>query len=75
MPLFGHLENIWLANEEALLEYFTSKTEEFHSNLAAYKVEKPCAVVSTKFRLHSKMLDFNNYSLVKINSGNKLISI
>ena len=38
MPLFGQLENIWLANEEIIFEYTPLRTLEFCSSLMTYKV-------------------------------------
>ena len=69
MPLFGQLENIWLANEEIIFEYTPLRTLEFCSSLMAYKVEKISDFSSTGFCLYYRMLDFNIYSSVELNTG------
>lgn len=68
MPLFGRLENIWLANEMVIFEYTPLRTLEFCSSSVAYKVEEICDFSSTNFCLSNRMLDFNTYSLVELNS-------
>ena len=69
VPLFGQLENIWFANEEIIFEYTPLRTLEFCSSLMAYKVEKISDFSSTGFCLYYRMLDFNIYSSVELNTG------
>lgn len=68
MPLFGQLENIWLANEQIIFEFTPLKTLEFCSSLMAYKVKR-IDFSSTEFCFYNRMLDFNIYSLAKLNDG------
>jgi hypothetical protein len=69
MPLFGQLENILLVDEEVILEYTPMKTLEFSSDLMAYKVQNLCEFSPTEYCLSRGMLDFNVYTILKLDCG------
>jgi hypothetical protein len=69
MPVFGQLEKIFSVGEEVIFEYTPLKTLEFSSGFMAYKVEKLSYFEPTKFCLYRRMLDYNIYSLVNVNTG------
>ncbi len=69
MPLFGQLENILLVNEEVILEYTPMKTLEFSSDFMAHKVQNLCEFSPTEYCLSRRMLDFNVYTVLKLDCG------
>ncbi|CAB4026605.1 Hypothetical predicted protein, partial [Paramuricea clavata] len=69
MPVFGQLEKIFSVGEEVIFEYTPLKTLEFSSRFMAYKVEKLSYFEPTTFCLYRRMLDYNIYSPVNVNTG------
>ena len=63
MPIFGRLQQIWMADEEIIFEFTPLRTVQFDENLLSYEVYDPGDGVPTEFCFYNCMLDYNLYSL------------
>ena len=63
MPIFGRLQQIWMADEEIIFEFTPLRTVQFDDNLLSYEVDDPGDGVPTEFCFYNCMLDYNLYSL------------